>query len=284
MGLESARAAVAVTSGMHSYYYLNDQADVSSLCRLQDLSDYMRGVSIPPHEYTGVANMYTHSLSIHSSNRDPFLYNAVRSLIASTGGYTRVVLRLRAQAEKEANMARTKPLYAPAPISRSSTASTSASRSTTKVNTYGSSNARGPVSRPFSRAPSPTPSAFSHPHHGHGHVGQPPPPNSQPQGYPLGMTQQAPSQTSLAFRSPLFRLRRAPLLQVFLPSVEGDWLSDKSVQECEEECKRAGVRHLMRVGDVVWDVAVGDEGNMGRLVWDGSHLIVSLFACAFFFC
>jgi len=97
------------------------------------------------------------------------------------------------------------------------------------------------------------------------------------------MTQQAPSQTSLAFRSPLFRLRRAPLLRVFVPSIEGDWLSDKSVQECEEECKRAGVRHLMRVGDVVWDVAVGDEGNVGRLVWDGSYLIVSLFACAFFF-
>lgn len=87
------------------------------------------------------------------------------------------------------------------------------------------------------------------------------------------MTQQAPSQTSLGFRSPLFRLRRAPLLRVFVPSIEGDWLSDKSVQECEEECKRAGVRHLMRVGDVVWDVAVGDEGNVGRLVWDGSYLI-----------
>ena len=246
------------------------------LCRVQDLSDYMRGVSIPPHEYTRVANMHIHSLSIHPNNRDPSLDDAVRSLVASTRGYTRVVLRLRAQAEKEASIARTKPLYAPVPISPSST-SASASRSTTKVNTYGSSNARGPVSRPSSRAPSPTPSAFSHSHsfHGHGHVGQPPP-NSQPQGYPLGMTQQAPSQTSLGFRSPLFRLRRAPLLRVFVPSVEGDWLSDKSVQECEEECKRAGVRHLMRVGDVVWDVAVGDEGNVGRLVWDGSYLIVSL--------
>ncbi|EDR00504.1 uncharacterized protein LACBIDRAFT_334125 [Laccaria bicolor S238N-H82] len=238
---------------------------------LQDLSDYMRGVSIPPHEYTRVANMYIHSLSIHPSNRDPSLNDAVRSLVASTRGYTRVVLRLRAQAEKEASIARTKPLYAPAPLSSSST-SASASRSTTKVNTYGSSNGRGPVSRPSSRAPSPTPSAFSHSHSYHGH-GPPPPPNSQPQGYPLGMTQQAPSQTSLGFRSPLFRLRRAPLLRVFVPSIEGDWLSDKSVQECEEECKRAGVRHLMRVGDVVWDVAVGDEGNVGRLVWDGSYLI-----------
>jgi hypothetical protein len=30
------------------------------------------------------------------------------------------------------------------------------------------------------------------------------------------------------------------------------------------------------MGDVVWDIAVGDEGNVGRLVWDGSYLIVSL--------
>lgn len=84
------------------------------------------------------------------------------------------------------------------------------------------------------------------------------------------------SQTSLTFKSPLFRLRRAPLLRVFVPSPEGDWLSDKSVLECEAECRRAGVVPLMRIGDVVWDVAVGDEGNIGRLVWDGSYLIVRL--------
>ena len=195
--------------------------DLMFLCRVQDLSDYMRGVSIPPHEYTRVANMHIHSLSIHPNNRDPSLNDAVRSLVASTRGYTRVVLRLRAQAEKEASIARTKPLYAPVPISQSST-SASASRSTTKVNTYGSSNARGPVSRPSSRAPSPTPSAFSHSHshHGHGHVGQPPA-NSQPQGYPLGMTQQALLETSLAFRfdCPAFVVLRCcgcscPLLRV----------------------------------------------------------------------
>ena len=78
-----------------------------------------------------------------------------------------------------------------------------------------------------------------------------------------------------AAQSPLFRLRRAPLLQVFVPSPEGDWLSDESVVACEEELRKAGVSHLMRAGDVVWDVAVGDEGNIGRLVWDGAYLIVS---------
>lgn len=218
----------------------------------------MRGV-IPTQEYTPEANIDFH---IHPSNRNPSLYDAVRSLIASTRGYTRVVLLLRAQAE-EAGMARTKPLYAPAPISPSSTSS-SATRSTTPDGSTG----RGPVSRPSSCAPSPTPSAFSYSHHRHGHVGQSPL-NSQPHGYSLGMTHPAPSQTSLGFRSPLFHLCRAPLLRAFVPSVEGDWLSDESVQECKEECKRAAVLHLMRVGDV-WDVAIGDEGNAVRLVWDGS--------------
>jgi len=45
------------------------------------------------------------------------------------------------------------------------------------------------------------------------------------------------------------------------------------VLECEAELKRAGVLGLLRMGDVVWDIAVGDEGNVGRLVWDGSYLI-----------
>ncbi|KAG0702626.1 hypothetical protein DFH29DRAFT_804773 [Suillus ampliporus] len=76
-----------------------------------------------------------------------------------------------------------------------------------------------------------------------------------------------------AFRSPLVRLHRAPLLRVFVPSPDGEWLSDSSVVECEAELKRAGVLKMLRVGDVVWDVAVGDEGNLGRMVWDGSYLV-----------
>lgn len=59
-----------------------------------------------------------------------------------------------------------------------------------------------------------------------------------------------------------------------MPSPEGDWLSDASVVECEAELKRSGVVKLLRVGDIVWDVAVGDEGNLGRLMWDGSYLVV----------
>ena len=45
--------------------------------------------------------------------------------------------------------------------------------------------------------------------------------------------------------------------------------------EGETECRKAGVLHLMRIGNVVWNVGVDDEGNVGMLVWDGSYLIVS---------
>jgi hypothetical protein len=83
------------------------------------------------------------------------------------------------------------------------------------------------------------------------------------------------SSSRTTFQSPLVKLHRAPLLRVFVPSPGGGWLSDASIIECEAELKRSGVLKLLRVGDVVWDVAVGDEGNMGRMVWDGSYLVVS---------
>ncbi|PPQ82613.1 hypothetical protein CVT24_005432, partial [Panaeolus cyanescens] len=206
----------------------------------EDLSDYMRGVSTPTHEYARVAGMYSHSLTVHPTLRDPSILETVRSMTSSTRAYTRVVLRLRAQAEKEAavHQANLQSLGYFAPPSAAK-----------NMNFASPTRGNGTSSRVSSRAPSPTMSNYS---------------QSQSHGYAPGMMQNASSsQPGLAFRSPLFKLRRAPLLRVFVPSPEGDWLSDKSVLECEAECKRAGVQHLMRLGDVVWDVAVGDEGNVG---------------------
>ena len=34
------------------------------------------------------------------------------------------------------------------------------------------------------------------------------------------------------------------------------------------------VSKLLRAGDVVWDIALGDEGNVGKMVWDGGYLVV----------
>lgn len=199
----------------------------------------MRGVSVPTHEYARVAETYVQSFSIPPDDRDPAHLSAARNLTMSTRAYTRVVLRLRAQAEREAaDAAAAKAANPPAPSKK-------------RITSNGYASSRSSPSRTSSRAPSPN-SGHSQPNHA-----------------------SAPA-VGTAFRSPLFRVKRAPLLRVFVPSPDGDWLSDKSVLECEAELKRAGVLKLLRMGDVVWDIAVGDEGNVGRLVWDGSYLIVSL--------
>ena len=228
----------------------------------------MRGVSTPTHEYARVAGMYVHSLTIHPNHRDPSLIDIVRILTASTRAYTRVILRLRAQAEKEAILAQqSRGLGMTMKQYNNGYPPSSSSPS-------GGRGGGGNLSRVSSRAPSPTSTS-----------------NGAGSSSGLTNSMQETNQHSsmgggggLTFRSPLFRLRRAPLLRVFVPSPEGDWLSDKSVLACEEECKRAGVMHLIRLGDVVWDVAVGDEGNVGRLVWDGSYLIVSFFSFDFWPC
>lgn len=203
----------------------------------------MRGISIPTHEYARTAGLYVPELALHPSQRNLALLENVRHLTAATRAYTRVVLRLRAQAEKESTVS----------------SNTASQRSTSASGKLGYASRASP-SRSGSRPPSPTASSFSHSHSGIVHSPPPRPFTPTPSG-PAG-------------RSPLYRLRRAPLLRVFVPSPDGDWLSDVSVLECEAELKRAGVQHLLRMGDVVWDVAVGDEGNVGRLVWDGSYLIV----------
>ncbi|KAK1235997.1 hypothetical protein PQX77_000766 [Marasmius sp. AFHP31] len=207
---------------------------------LEDLHSYMRGVSLPTHEYARASELVLQARSSPPSERDESVFEKEMQLVHATRAYNRVLLRLRVQAEKEA----------------SNPSLSSMSPSSFK----GNQSPRYPGSQPSSRAPSPTRSSFSH-HHGNGSNNQPLPPLPNF------------SALSSAGRSPLYRLRRAPLLRVFVPSPEGDWLSDNSVLECEAELKRAGIRSLVRFGDVVWDVAVGDEGNVGRMIWDGKYLV-----------
>ncbi|KAH9829860.1 uncharacterized protein C8Q71DRAFT_717794 [Rhodofomes roseus] len=184
----------------------------------------MRGVSMPSHQFSTLASEYLHARG------DPNQGALMDELAACCRAYTRIVLRLRAQAEAEARNP------SPAVVAASQAASPPPSRRAPSLQ-------RG-NSRASSRAPSQSPSYTA--------------------------TIQAPIR---AAQSPLFRLRRAPLIQVFVPSPEGDWLSDDSILACEGELKKAGVAHLLRAGDVVWDVAVGDEGNIGRMVWDGAYLV-----------
>lgn len=215
---------------------------------------------MPSHQYARTAEQ---CLVLRKNNpKDKTSYDIMRANAASTRAYTRVVLRLRAQAE--AAEAEYISQHIPEVSSNSGPVSAYA-----RTNGNFSPN-RGYSSRSSSRAPSPAMSMFSNSHHGHSAAAK----------HLTGSNHPNVQQRGAVFRSPLFKLRRAPLLRVFVPSPDGDWLSDSSVLECESQLKRAGVLKLLRAGDVVWDVAVGDEGNIGRLIWDGNFLIVSK-VCAY---
>ncbi|KAI0646231.1 hypothetical protein C8Q79DRAFT_909127 [Trametes meyenii] len=213
----------------------------------------MHSVSVPAHQFSRYAETY---LQTETRERNRALLDSLQSACRS---YTRVVLRLRAQAEAEARAAAITAAQS-SPTSPARGRGLPSVRSTTSVNSAASpKKEKAAFSRSTSRAPSPT---SSHGHSYHAYHARTP---STAPGAPTG--------GGPALHSPLFRIRRAPLLQVFVPSPEGDWLSDASVLACERELRRAGVGHVLRPGDVVWDAAVGDEGNMGRMVWDGGYLI-----------
>jgi len=203
------------------------------------------------------------------------LGQTVDQLTASARAYSRVVLRLRAQAESDLHP-RVQPEVASRPSSAGRGAANGqgqASVSSPPPTWNNAASGHGPGSM---RAPSPAQSLSS--------MGPTrnlslmtarsvPPSLASVSGSVSGSTNG--NVPANVFRSPLFRVGRAPLLRVFVPSPDGDWLSDNSVLRCEAELREAGVLGLLRAGDVVWDIAVGDEGNVGRLVWDGSYLIVS---------
>lgn len=212
---------------------------------------------MPNHQYARLADQ---CLQLWKNDpMDKFTHEILEAYSASTRAYTRIVLRLRAQAEAA-------DVYYTVPHTQTSSTSGPVS-SFPLANSNFSSNQSRSYSRPSSRAPSPAASMFSNAQHTPlvvaNHITGSLQKNSSPHH-------------GSSFRSPLFKLRRAPLLRVFVPSPDGDWLSDGSVLECEAQLKVAGVLKLLRSGDVVWDVAVGDEGNVGRLIWDGRFLIVSV--------
>jgi len=216
---------------------------------LAEMHAYMRGVGVPAHVYSQT------SFSILSSPPSQENAHLIRGMKKETRAFNRVVIRLRAQAEADseqgAAVRRRQSIGQPQPQKQHNGPPLSWSAGAAQ----GQGKHRS-VSRQSSRAPSPTNSAWSQGAGSQVHL-------------PLGS-----NSTSGGFKSPLFRLRRAPLLRVFVPSPEGDWLSDAGVLECETELRKAGILPLLRVGDVVWDTALGDEGNVGRLVWDGRYLIV----------
>lgn len=189
----------------------------------------MRGVSIPTHQYAELAEAFL--ASADEVPPAPGRNNPIRLMASSTRAYSKLVLRLRAQAELEA--ARHRQNTPPVPSNGNRTPPTSFAFSSSGHN---SENGHGYISRSSSRLNVHEPS-LSRP--------------STAEAY--------------RFRSPLVKLGHAPLLRLFVPSPEGQWLSDESVLACEKELKRAGLLSLMKPGDVVWDIAVSDEGNAGEI-------------------
>ncbi|KAI6026663.1 hypothetical protein BKA83DRAFT_4246309 [Pisolithus microcarpus] len=220
---------------------------------LRDLNNYMRGISMPTHDYARFAHAYISQPKGASRG-----LGNVLSLALTTRAYTKVVLRLRAQAESEAKW-----------ITRLREEHVRTCNGCSPPNQ--ATKARGEERQ----APSPSSSS---PHHdaskANGHARQP----SSSEGSMSSSSGTSSCACPLprpSFQSPLFRPNRAALLRVFVPSPDGTWLSDVSVEECEAELRRSatGAVKLLRAGDVVWDIALGDEGNIGRMVWDGGYLV-----------
>lgn len=214
---------------------------------LRDLNNYMRGISMPTHDYARFAHAYLSQPKGASRGLSDVL-----SLALTTRAYTKVVLRLRAQAESEARW-----------ITR---------LREEHVRTCGGCCTNQATRAKDERSPASPPSSSPPYHDGH----------ARPTSSSGGSSSSSSGTSSCAcplprpsFHSPLFRPNRAALLRVFVPSPDGTWLSDISVEECEAELRRsgAGVAKLLRAGDVVWDIALGDERNIGRMVWDGNYLV-----------
>jgi len=210
---------------------------------------------MPTHRYAEYAEQ-------HLQAGEQGKTDITRSLAASCRAYSKILLRLRAQAEAERAVLLLNSMHPAAALDvrraqmngRSSSQGPPGSFAGVGAGGGGSSNGG---SRPPSRPPSRNSTQ--------GPARTPLSPNPQ---------MNAASPPGMTFKSPIYRLGHAPLLRVFVPSPNGAWLSDESVLTCEKELKRAGVLELLQPGDVVWDTAVGEEGNMGRLIWDGNYLIV----------
>lgn len=66
---------------------------------------------------------------------------------------------------------------------------------------------------------------------------------------------------------------RAALYRVWVPTSNTVWQTDAEVARCERELFLAGVWSFLKRGDIVWNVAMGDDGgNVGRMIFDGQYL------------
>lgn len=278
----------------------------------------MRSVAIPPHRYADYAQtiLTTKQSTSNTSYGYGYTYRTPQQSAAITAAneetklyarlsraYTRVVVRLRAQADAEVEFVNslngglegaangnghgnggtsqrnspTRGYSTSSPVPPSSFPYASPSGN---GNGNGNRDRDGSKSRPPSRSASRAGSIFSNEQHNSSRV-------SLAQSHLSHNSHSRRSNHSRhrpKFRSTLYRPSHAPLLRVFVLSPEGPWMSDTTILDCEAELKIACTgskgrmgKGLLRVGDVVWNCSIGDEANLGRSIWDGNFLIVCLF-------
>lgn len=80
------------------------------------------------------------------------------------------------------------------------------------------------------------------------------------------------NQSAAAAVIPPWKPGRAALFRVWVPTANSIWQSDEEVARCERELFLAGVWSFLQRGDIVWNVAMGDENNVGRMIFDGQYL------------
>ncbi|PWN22488.1 hypothetical protein BCV69DRAFT_281480 [Microstroma glucosiphilum] len=65
---------------------------------------------------------------------------------------------------------------------------------------------------------------------------------------------------------------RVAVYRVWVPCRDRVWLSDEEIAKCERELFLASVWPLLRRGDIIRNTAMVDEGNVGKLIFDGRFL------------
>ncbi|POW14408.1 hypothetical protein PSHT_07446 [Puccinia striiformis] len=69
----------------------------------------------------------------------------------------------------------------------------------------------------------------------------------------------------------IYRSGKAALFKVWVPCAD-HWMSNEELAECERELWRSQVWSYLKKGDVCWNLAIGDFGNEGKLLFDGRFL------------
>lgn len=64
----------------------------------------------------------------------------------------------------------------------------------------------------------------------------------------------------------VYREGRAVMLKVWVPCITSRWMKDEDIIECERELSAAGIWEHVRRGDIIWNTAIPEFANEGKLI------------------